>query len=149
MANEATRYGFKPLSPHQVTNSYKYSGAIITEGDMVDLTASAGYVALAATTSGSYCGVAAQTVAAAASGDILIYDDPNTKFVGVVADTLAQTNIGIAYDLTGTTGAQQITTTTTEATIQVLELYSGEAFSSYAKVVCRINKHNFGGDQTA
>lgn len=148
MANESARYGFIPYSIHAPTHDY-IAGASIAAGDPVTQIDSAGYISVAATTSGSLIGVAAN--AATVGSTVKVYDHPLNEFKAtfISSITVAQSNIGQIYDLSGTTSQFQITTTTTETVIKVLRVVPGEALGTNCQVVVKIHRHQNGGDATA
>lgn len=157
MANEAARYGFRPVSAHAPTHEYVYSGAKISKGDPVSIISSAGYITVAATTSGSLCGIAAETKAAAATGKIMVWDGPQTWFKVTSASTVAASNdgtltqahIGQRVDVTGTTSQFQICILATEGTVQIMRVVTGETLGTNCQVEVQIARHQFNNDTTA
>lgn len=155
MAN-VKRYGFWPakelnganISTSKWTCNSSTAAGEIVAGDAVIL--SQGYAACAANTSGSLMGIAASDNDA--SGNVLVYDSPETVFVGITSGTYASTLRGKICDIEGTTGAMMVNEdATVESVVGIIREVPAidNEVGTYTKVYFRILKHNLNGDQTA
>lgn len=117
MANLDRPNGFRPYPDSiQVTLWPVAAAQTIAVGDMVLLDA-AGRIAIAGTGANEVCGVAATPVTASSAGDdIWVYDSPDQMFEaqyggttgGALADPYTTATAAQCFDLTGTTGIQEI-----------------------------------------
>jgi len=116
------------------------SGAIAA-GDMVMVDDSyPGYVKIALSDTAVLLGVAQNACAALTAGDIYVYDDPATEFVGTCTGTSAQALINTDVDITGATGAMEVNEAgTTEQVVHINELYDNAGTNG--QVVFVIKRH--------
>jgi hypothetical protein len=154
MANISRPKGFRPQERALRESAY-IAAATIYPGDLVKMDATGQIVV--GTAGAAAIGVA---VNYAASGDeVMVWDHPEQKFV-VQADagtTLAQTNIGLNYDVVATAGdatykqSRMELDSSTGATLATLPLrllgisrQVGTEMGEFAKCVVQINAHQLG-----
>lgn len=154
MANTARPCGARPYGASARANRY-VAGGTIYPGDFV-LQDATGTVVVG-TASAALCGVA-QTYATSGD-DILIWDDPDQRFIiqsdGTNPD--AQTDIGLNYNVTATAGnstykvsrmALDDNTDNTTATLPLkllgIEARPDNALGATADCIVQINNHQFG-----
>lgn len=152
MANTDRPKGLRPYERAIRETPYTAGGAIYP-GDAVHMEAD-GKVD-AATASEALVGVAA-TYAAADGDEVIVWDDPQQKFVVQADDgtTLAQTNIGLNYNIVATAGNATYkqsrmeldsdsgaTTSTLPLRLIGVSREEGSEIGEFAKCVVVINNH--------
>lgn len=146
---------FRPLR-NGTTHAYKVKASeVIAVGDPVCLDASAKTVVKwGDTETKDALGVAASPTRSggAVAGDTIdVYDDPECEFIATADANLAQTNVGVAVDVIGTSGDAFLVDigVTTTAQFLVTNLYtnvdplptSSFTFGSARKVIGKFVKH--------
>ncbi len=144
----------KGARPHEraLRESPYVAGGTIYPGDFVKMNNAGAVVVCAA--SDAPLGVAANY--AVSTGEVNVWDDPEQKFVVQADDgtTLAQTNVGLNYDIVATAGnatykmSRMELDSSTGATDSTLPLRllgvsreAGSAIGEFAKCVVQIQKH--------
>lgn len=155
MANGDRPEGARPYGSVLSVNRYVAAGAI-APGDF--LKQDSGGKVIVGTATGALCGVAA-SYAAADGDDVLVYDNPNQKFIVQSDDTDpdAQTDIGLNYDLLATAydstykvsrheldGSTGATTATLPLKLLGIEVRPDNALGASADCIVKINNHQFG-----
>jgi hypothetical protein len=156
MANSSQPLGAKPFGMPVRSPNLWVSGGVVYPGDFVS-TDSTGRVVAASATS-AILGVAAN-YSSAAGASLLVYDDPDQRFVIQADDSTvdAQTDIGLNYDILATAGdstykvsrmqmdaSTQATTATLPLKLLAIEPSVGNALGSYVKCIVKINNHQLG-----
>ncbi len=156
MANVDHQFGLQPLmhpSGENRVNTYiATTAATFYKNDPLTMVA-AGTVEKAGA-GDVICGVAAETVKAASAGDkVLVYDDPNTRFIIQSNAAIAAADIGQLYDIAGVTGdttfdrskeeIDYATAAEANGQLKVLGLYEtpDNAWGADAVVIVVINEH--------
>jgi len=143
-----------------VTKEYPVaSGVTVTDGDFVYLTS--GRVTNASIDGKTLLGIVhggqsndpsnvanTQTATGDAGGTVkvLVHVDPTNKYVVTsdqVASTLAITDVGQNFDVTGATGAQLLDVSTRSATTNQLEVIQFGYKGDLTKAVVIINEHKY------
>ncbi len=152
MANANRPQGFRPSGDALRESPYTAAGTIYP-GDLVKMDNSGRIVVCAAGVAGSV-GVAVNY--AASASEVMVWDHPDQKFVVQADDgtTLAQTGVGLNYDLVATAGNSTYRQSRMEldsdsaATDSNLPLRLlgvsrevNSAIGEFAKCVVRINAH--------
>ena len=151
MANADKPQGFRPYGDVKRASPYT-TNAICYPGDALTMS-NAGTVG--PWSSGlKVIGVAANYAASAA--EVMVWDDPDQKFVVQADDgtTLAQTNVGLNYDIVSTAGDStyrqsrmelDASTGATDSTLPLrllgVQNPPGEAIGEFAKCVVEVNVH--------
>jgi len=104
MANYDNPNGFAPVTSPARKNVYTTSAAV-SRGDALAI-ASGAVLPYVVATHDQVVGVAAHD--ADSGADVLVYDDPDTEFVGQCSGTFAATMIGASVDIEGSTGIMEI-----------------------------------------
>ena len=159
MANVDAPNGFRPVYQDgggcPPVNAYLHSASddkAIAVGDMLISDASyPGYVKIAVYDSGSLIGVAASSLAASTLGTVMVYDSPDTVFVGQCSGDSAQTVVNKQCDIEGTTGIMEVNEDlTTESVIVITKLDdTSDEVGTNGRVFFKIQKHWHNGNQTA
>lgn len=149
MANNDNPNGFKPFSANPRIGKYN-AGGTFAKGDMVMF--ASGVVVIHDAASKLALGVAASS---GANGEpCLVYDDPETVFIGQCSGTHAfASHDGTLMDIEGTTGVQEINENATTAnTVMCLrqELVPGSMETgANARVLFTIAEHTNGSSVRA
>lgn len=124
------------------------SALTLAEGDAV-IILTTGLIDIAASTSGQLYGVAAEPVTGATGVQkkVLVYPALRTAiFSGQTSGTMAQTDIGEAVDIEGTTGIMEVNeNASTEGVIQIIGLKPGSAVGANARVLFSILRSSYEG----
>lgn len=104
MANYDNPNGFAPVTFPARANKYTTS-AVVTKGDALAI-ASGAVLPYVLATHDQIVGIAAHD--AESGAEVLVYDDPDTEFVGQCSGTFATSMIGSSVDIEGTTGIMEI-----------------------------------------
>lgn len=152
MANANRPKGLRPVERASRETPYTAGGAVYP-GDAVKMN-DAGKV-VAASASDALIGVAA-SYASADGAEVMVWDDPEQKFVVQADDgtTLAQTGVGLNYDIVATAAnstykmsrmeldsSSGATNSTLPLRLIGVDRQVGEAIGEFAKCVVVINNH--------
>ncbi len=151
MANSSRPMGAVPKGAPIRSNPYT-AGGTINIGDCLSLNASGQVVV--ATAAAALCGVAASY--ATSGNSVLVWDHPDQYFVMQVnsATVAALTDLNLNYDIVAgaatnrvsghqIAGATQAVTATLPIKVLALSTEANNAYGLYARVICKINNHQF------